>query len=170
MFFPRDVPWGGNRPPTPLRRVRGVVPALGFAFLPLTATSPATDLKVAANTIENAHYRVQVDPLTGAVREWLDKDLGHDFAGSYRGWGIGQYVYEWVDSPLGRQELFAGDFSHEDFGTWAADSPFRHAATEQVSVQPHAPPRAGYPRTGVARSRARAVSPSWSSSRTQVSR
>lgn len=136
MFFPRDVPWGGNRPPTPLRRVQGVVPALGFAFLPLTAISPATDLKVATNTIENAHYRVQVDPLTGAVREWLDKDLGHDFAGSYRGWGIGQYVYEWVDSPLGRQELFAGDFSHEDFGTWAVNPPFRHATAEEVSVQP----------------------------------
>jgi alpha-mannosidase len=134
MFFPRDVPWGGNRPPTPLRRVRGEVPALGFAFLPLAGIS-APDLKVGPNEIENAHYRVRLDPISGAVGEWFDKDLGHDFAGSYRGWGIGQYVYEWLESPRGRQELFVGDFSHEDFGTWEADPPFRYAAAAEVAVQ-----------------------------------
>src|SRR6185437_1625513 len=136
MFFPRDVPWGGNRPTTPLRRVRGEVPALGFAFLPLSATAPATDLQVGPDLIENAYYRVRIDPATGAVREWLDKDLGRDFAGSYQGWGIGQYVYEWVDSPLGRQELFAGDFSHENFGVWAANPPFRRVSADEVVVRP----------------------------------
>ncbi|HXT34689.1 MAG TPA: hypothetical protein VN837_03840, partial [Chloroflexota bacterium] len=136
MFFPRDVPWGGNRPATPLRRVRGEVPALGFAFLPLSATAPATDLQVGPDLIENAYYRVRIDPATGAVREWLDKDLGRDFAGSYQGWGIGQYVYEWVDSPLGRQELFAGDFSHENFGVWAANPPFRRVSADEVVVRP----------------------------------
>ncbi|HVA91071.1 MAG TPA: hypothetical protein VNL71_14655, partial [Chloroflexota bacterium] len=136
MFFPRDVPWGGNRPATPLRRVQGEVPALGFAFLPLTAAAPATDLRVAPDLIENAHYRVRIDAATGAVSEWFDKDLGRDFAGSYRGWGIGQYVYEWVDSPLGRQELFAGDFSHESFGVWGTNPPFRHASATEVLVRP----------------------------------
>ena len=28
MFFPRDVPWGGNRPVGPVRRVKGTVPAI----------------------------------------------------------------------------------------------------------------------------------------------
>jgi hypothetical protein len=112
------------------------VPALGFAFLPLAAPTPAADLKVEPNLIENAHYRVRIDAGTGAIREWFDKDLGRDFAGSYKGWGIGQYVYEWLDSPLGRQELFAGDFSHEDFGVWGADPPFRHAVADEVSVRP----------------------------------
>jgi hypothetical protein len=135
MFFPRDVPWGGNRPATPLRRVRGEVPALGFAFLPLQEKPTASDLKVGPNLIENAHYRVRIDPATGAIAEWLDKDLRHDFAGSYRGWGIGQYVYESLDSPQGRGELFAGDFSHEDFGTWGANPPFRYASAGEVRVQ-----------------------------------
>jgi alpha-mannosidase len=136
MFFPRDVPWGGNRPPTPLHRVQGEVPALGFAFLPLASTPSATDLKVGPNQIENAHYRVRIDSVTGAVSEWFDKDLEHDFAGSYKGWGIGRYVYESVESPLGRQELFVGDFSHEDFGTWVANPPFRQAVAREVSVRP----------------------------------
>ncbi|HWE62473.1 MAG TPA: hypothetical protein VHB98_12240, partial [Chloroflexota bacterium] len=135
MFFPRDVPWGGNRPQTPLRRVRGEVPALGFAFLPLAAKPAAADLQVGPNLIENAYYRVRIDPATGALIEWFDKDLRHDFAGSYRGWGIGQYVYEWVDSPSGRGELFAGDFSHEDFGTWRANPPFLYATASQIRVQ-----------------------------------
>jgi hypothetical protein len=136
MFFPRDVPWGGNRPATPLRRVQGEVPGLGFAFFPLASTPTATDLKVGPNLIENAHYRVRIDSVTGAVSEWFDKDLEHDFAGSYNGWGIGQYIYESLESPLGRQELFLGDFSHDDFGTWGAHPPFRQAVAGEVSVRP----------------------------------
>jgi hypothetical protein len=135
MFFPRDVPWNGNRPPTPLRRVQGDVPGCGFAFLPLDQTPSGDDLAAAPHVIENAHYRVRLDPATGAVAEWHDKDLGHDFAGTYRGWGIGQYVYEWVDPAAGRKALFDDDFSHEDFGVWGADPPFHHATAREVVVQ-----------------------------------
>jgi hypothetical protein len=111
MFFPRDVPWNGNRPPTPLRRVQGDVPGCGYAFLPLGQTPSGDDPAVAPHVIENAHYRVRLDPATGAVAEWRDKDLGHDFAGTYRGWGIGQYVYEWLDAAAGRKALFDDDDS-----------------------------------------------------------
>jgi len=136
MFFPRDVPWNGNRPPTPLRRVQGEAPGCGFAFIPLDATPSGDDLSVALHTIENAHYRVRLNPETGAVAEWLDKDLGHDFAGAYRGWGIGQYIYEWVDPEAGRKALFDDDFSHEDFGVWGAHPPFHHATVRTAQVQP----------------------------------
>jgi alpha-mannosidase len=136
QFFPRDVPWGGNRPVTPLRRVRGEVPALGFAFLPLASAAPAADLHAEPGMIENAHYRIRVDPATGALAEWFDKDLAYNFAGTYRGWGLGQYVYESVDSPLGRGALFAGDFSHPDFGVWGATPPFHSTTATEVWVQP----------------------------------
>ncbi len=135
MFFPRDVPWGGNRPPTPLRRVRGQVPGLGYAFLPLATEAPFADLSVAPYQIENAHYRVRIDPARGAVVEWYDKSLGHNFAGSYRGWGLGQYIYEWVDSPEGRNAVYVGDFSHEEFGIWAADPPFQQNVASEVHVE-----------------------------------
>ena len=133
-FFPRDVPWGGLRPPTPLRRVEGTVPGFGYAFLPIVATPDETDLNTGARTIENAHYRLSIDPATGALREWFDKDLGHDFAGSYQGWGIGQYVYEWVGSPQQRDALFYGDFAAEDFGHGVTDTPFVRETVREVHV------------------------------------
>ena len=55
------------------------------------------------------------------------RSSGHDFAGEYQGWGIGQYVYERVDSPEGRQALFWGDFSTEDFGYGRTDTPWQRS-------------------------------------------
>ncbi len=136
MFFPRDVPWGGNRPPSPRRRVSGEVPALGFAFLKLSGKPGEDDLVAEPHLIENAHYRVRVDTKTGAVAEWFDKDLNHDFAGSYEGWGIGQYVYEWVASELGRDDIFRMDFSLDEFGIGNTDTPFRYATVRDVTIGP----------------------------------
>lgn len=136
-FFPRDVSWGGARPQTPTKRIEGEVPGFGYAFLPLNATPLAEDIKGATNVIENAHYRIVIDPDTGSVAEWLDKDLNHDFAGTYEGWGIGQYIYEWVDSPKQREALFYADFSDENFGYGITDTPFRREVASKVQV--HAP-------------------------------
>ncbi|MGH2532313.1 MAG: glycosyl hydrolase-related protein [Thermomicrobiales bacterium] len=133
-FFPRDIPWGGLRPETPMRRVAGEVPGFGYAFLPLAETPPVEDPRADGTTIENAHYRVRIDPATGAVSEWVDKGLNHDFAGDYQGWGIGQYVYEWVDSADGRNALFVGDFSMEDFGYGRTDTPWVRETASAVTL------------------------------------
>ncbi len=134
-FFPRNVPWGGVRPPTEFRRITGDVPGFGFAFLPLSAQPTGDDLSVAPTMIENAHYRLRIDPATGALAELFDKDLGHDFASRYQGWGIGQYVYERVESPEGRQALFWGDFSMEDFGYGRTDTPWQRSSVSDVVVE-----------------------------------
>jgi len=134
MFMARDIPWGGLRPPTPLRRLTGLVPALGHAFLSLDQSPVGDDLRVGPNLIENKHYRVRVDPVSGGIDEWLDKELGYDFAGSYRGWRPAQYVYERVDSVEDRDALFSADFSHEDFGVGRTDTPFRYAVGTAVKV------------------------------------
>lgn len=136
MFFPPDVPWGGNRPRTPLRRVGGTVPGWGFAFVPLSAVPRGEDLNGGPNLIENAHYRIRIDPDTGALAEWLDKESNHDFAGTYRSWGLGQLVYERVDAPDARDVLFKGDFSMEEFGVWGTQVPFRYATATSVKVHP----------------------------------
>ena len=133
-FFPRDVPWGGDRPATPLRAVTGEVPGFGYAFLPLSSQPAAADLAVGEHTIENAHYRVRLNSATGAIAEWLDKDLSHDFAGTYQQWGIGQYIYERVESPEDRQALFWGDFSMEDFGYGRTDTPWQRWTTSSVTI------------------------------------
>jgi hypothetical protein len=133
-FFPRDVSWGGHRPHTPLLRISGIVPGFGYAFLPMEAQPAADDLRAEELSIENAFYRVRVDPDTGSIAEWIDKSSGHNFAGTYDRFGPGQYVYEWVDSPDQRNSLFIGDFSAEDFGVRLTDTPFRREVASQVTV------------------------------------
>jgi alpha-mannosidase len=136
MFFPRDVPWGGNRPATPMRRVEGQVPGWGYAFLPLSSEPRGDDLHSGQTMIENSFYRVRVDPLTGALAEWIDKHSGHNFAGKYHDWGLGQFIYERVDAANPRLVLFQADFSHEDIGTWGTSVPFLHLTVTSVKVHP----------------------------------
>ena len=133
MYFPRDVPWGGKRPPAPIGHAEGVVPGFGYAFLPLGEVS-GDDLACGPGLIENAHYRVRVDPLGGGLAELHDKDLDHDFAGDYQGWRPGQYVYEWLDDPRGRDALFTLDFSRLDCGHRHTDTPFQRESVETVTV------------------------------------
>jgi alpha-mannosidase len=136
MFFPKGVPWGGERPITPVRRVEGEVPGFGYAFLKVAAEPNGSDIATGPGTIENAHYRIRVDEKTGALAEFYDKDQGHDFAGKYRGWGVGEYIYEWIDSPKGRQSMFELDFSREDAGIRHKDVPFRYETATSVKVHP----------------------------------
>ena len=133
-FFPRDVPWGGFRPETPYRRVTGTVPGMGYAFLPVTSQPSESDLNAGENSIENSRYKVTLNPETGAVAEWIDKALDHDFAGSYQGWQIGQYVYERVESDDGRQALFWGDFSAPDFGYGRTDTPWQRWTVDSAVI------------------------------------
>jgi hypothetical protein len=136
MFFPKGVPWGGERPITPVRRVEGEVPGFGYAFLKVAAEPEGSDVVVGPGTLENAHYRIRIDERTGALAEFFDKDQGHDFAGDYRGWGVGEYVYEWIDSEKGREAMFTLDFSREDAGVRYRDVPYRYERATKVTVQP----------------------------------
>ncbi len=133
-LFPRNVPWGGVRPATAFRRISGTVPGFGYVFLPLDAAPAGDDLASGKHTIENAYYRITVDPKTGALAEWYDKELNKNLASSYQGWGLGQYVYERVESDEGRQALFYGDFSLPDFGYGRTDTPWDRSTVTAVSV------------------------------------
>lgn len=135
MFVPRGVPWGGEKPDPGDHHVAGRVPAMGAAFLPLDAAPAEDDLGAGREgTIENEFYRVRVDPSSGALTEWFDKVLERDFAGTHEGFGVGEYVYERVDSPRGRDAIFAGDFSDPYFGNWGTDAPFRRQGPRRVTV------------------------------------
>src|SRR5439155_18234809 len=65
QFFPPNVPWGGALPHVRTRRVRAELPGFGYAFVSPEVPAPSDDLLTGANAIENAHYRVEVDPQTG---------------------------------------------------------------------------------------------------------
>jgi hypothetical protein len=132
-FFNRGSSWGGARPIPKLRRVAGTIPPMGYAFLPLAAPA-ADDLGAGPNMIENRHYRLTVDPGTGALAELYDKQQGHDFAAAYRGWWPGQYIYEEVDSPEQRLAINNYDFSHPDFFIGHRDTPWKRSVASKVTV------------------------------------
>ena len=134
MFFPRDVPWGGARSLETVRVARAELPANGWAWVAFeeAPVDRADDLKGDGATIENEHYLVEIDPATGGLLRWVDKALGHDFAGEQNGHRLGQYVYERTDGD--RTALFADNFSEWDFGVWPREVPLRYATPSRVTV------------------------------------
>jgi alpha-mannosidase len=136
MFVPRGLSWG-VKSELEGKRIEGTVPGFGYAFLPISESPLGNDLRGKDLTIENAYYRITINPKTGGLKEWYDKKIGHDFAGNYRGWDIGQYIHETVDSPKGRDILFLSDWFHEDFGTYPESTPFvQKTATKVVVGEP----------------------------------
>jgi len=133
-FFNRRSSWGGPRPYPAIRRVAGVVPPMGFAFIDLKGGVPGPDLKASGNTIENAHYRVTIDPATGAIAEFFDKAQSHDFAGEYQGWRPGQYAYETVDSPDDRLAIADISFDKPEFFTGHKDTPWKREVATKVTL------------------------------------
>lgn len=133
MFVPRGLSWG-IKSDMEGKRVEGTVPGFGYAFLPISNRPSGNDLKGYEYTIENSFYKITVNPKTGGLNEWYDKEMDHDFASNYRSWDIGQYVYEIVDSPKGRDTLFESDWANEDFGTRPLDTPFVQKTATKIIV------------------------------------
>ncbi|MBV7504371.1 hypothetical protein KW850_03720 [Bacillus sp. sid0103] len=133
MFMPRGLTWG-IKPDEEGRRVEGTVPAFGYKFLPLTDGPNGEDLQGSGLSIENAYYRISVNPKTGGLSEWYDKTLKYDFAGTYRNWEPGQFVYEWVDDPKGRDAIYASDWSNEYFGQGLTDTAFVQETAHEIEV------------------------------------
>lgn len=134
-FFHRNTTWGGARPIPPVRRVAGRIPASGYAFLKVSDGVKADDLKAEGNVIENAHYRVEVDPQTGAIKSLFDKAANHDFSGNYQGWTPGQYIYETVDSPEDRLAIANIDFAHPNFFEGRTDTPWVRETATRVTLK-----------------------------------
>lgn len=133
-FFTRETGWGGNKPVTPLQRLRGTVPPMGYTFLSSEDEAPARDLKTLEDGVENAFYRIRVNPDTGALAEWFDKTLDHDFAGSYQNLGSGQYLYETVTSDEDRLAIATMDFSLPNFYVGETGTPWQRRSASQVTV------------------------------------
>ena len=145
-FFPRGVPWGGDKPETPSRRLRLRLPAFGYAFVDLDQTAADDDLVATGHAIENEYYRIEVDPVSGGLAVVYDKRQGRDFAGTYRGWRVGQLIHQQVDETApgydpasatpGRDVINSGwDFSRvPEFGAWNTDVRFRQEEPSGVTV------------------------------------
>jgi len=135
--YPRDISGDNPKPfkpeETPL--VDMTLPAFGYQVVAPTLPALAGDARAGEGVIANRWYHVEIDPATGGLTSWFDKELGRELAG--RGpWRFGQYVYELTAGSEGRRALFAGDFTQEWFGTPRRDTPFRRYGPDQVTVGP----------------------------------
>ncbi len=73
------------------------VPPLGFKILRIeTSGRPRPPQPKAADslTLENAFYKLRVDPKKGAIKSLLDKETGEELVDPQCPWDLGQCIYE----------------------------------------------------------------------------
>ena len=112
------------------------LPAFGYATIAPRALAPDAHACLGEGFIENAWYRLRIDPATGGLLSWYDKELNRELINTDSLWRFGQYIYEWVDHPDDRRAIFALDFDREDFGIRHADTPFRRSGPSEVEIMP----------------------------------
>ncbi len=112
------------------------LPPFGYEVLDYQQLPKEPDLRVGEGMLENRWYRVRVDPTTGGLTSWYDKELGRELVDDQSPWKLGQYLYEWIDSAADRQTMFSFNYDSEDFGDRYTDTPFRRHGPGNVDVMP----------------------------------
>jgi hypothetical protein len=112
------------------------LPPFGYAVVPYRQLEVSPAARAGEGLIENQWYRVTLDPLTGAIRSWWDKELGRELLDQTSPWRGAHFVYEWIDHPDDRRALFALNFDRADFGVRHTDTPFRRSGPTQVELLP----------------------------------
>jgi alpha-mannosidase len=87
------------------------VPALGYKcyrIITLDQEKPVSFMeKNTQPVLENGYYRLEIDPHTGAIASWLDKQGNIELVDHNGPWQLGQYIYEKLD---GSRDTFKGKF------------------------------------------------------------
>ena len=112
------------------------LPAFSYAVIAPRSLEAAPDSAIGEGRIENRWYRLRIDPQTGGLLSWYDKELERELVKADDLWRFGQYIYEWVDHPDDRRAIFALDFDREDFGVRHQDTPFRRSGPTAVEIMP----------------------------------
>lgn len=115
--------------------LQATLPPFSYQVIVPTPVRPA-DVGVGNGRIENQWYRIEIDPQTGGLRSWYDKELGRELTASDKAYQLGQYLYEWVDSDQDRLAIYAEDFTKEWYGDRIMDTPFRRQGATQVAIAP----------------------------------
>src|SRR5690606_8007866 len=112
------------------------LPPFGYQVVAYHTLEEARGTAIGEGVIANRWYRVEIDPVTGGLRSWYDRELRRELARQDGPWRFGQYIYEWIDHPDDRRALFALDFDREDFGVRFTDTPFRRQGPTMVELLP----------------------------------
>ncbi len=109
------------------------VPAMGFAT---ASVGPPTGAVAGADgvSLENEWYRIALDPATGGLASWYDKDQERELVSGGGPWRFAQYVYETVDSLAGRAAIFDLDLSRFDHGVAHRDTPWNRRGPDDVRI------------------------------------
>lgn len=133
--FREDAPLQAD-PPSQMV-ITATVPAFGYTVVTAAESEISPEERVGDGVIENKWYRAVVDTKTGGLQSWYDKELGRELASQHGLWKLGQYIYEWVDSPKDRLSIYRLDyFNRDDFGERFTDTPFRRQGPVEVEVLP----------------------------------
>ena len=132
--YREDPPLIGDAPKDLL--LEATLPAFGYEVIAPGRINAPPDAHIGEGTLENRWYRLRIDPQTGGLLSWFDKQLDRELVAQDDIWRFGQYIYEWVDHPDDRRAIFALDFDREDFGVRHTDTPFRRSGPTAVEVLP----------------------------------
>lgn len=117
--------------------LKGVLPAFSYHVIGPTQADSPSRARLGEGIIENQWYKIEIDPVSGGLRSWYDKEIGRELVARSGPWQWGQYVYEWVDHPRGHAAIFTGNFADEkNFGTPRLDTPFHRQGPAQVQLAP----------------------------------
>ncbi len=112
------------------------LPAFSYATIAPQSVAAGDAAILGEGGIENRWYRLRLDPVSGGLLSWYDKELQRELVNADDLWRFGQYIYEWVDHPDDRRAIFALDFDREDFGVRHKDTPFRRGGPSAVEIMP----------------------------------
>ena len=112
------------------------LPGFSYAVVAPKSIESASSAAIGEGCIENRWYRLRLDPVSGGLLSWYDKELERELVNADDLWRFGQYIYEWVDHPDDRRAIFALDFDREDFGIRHKDTPFRRGGPSAVEIMP----------------------------------
>jgi Glycosyl hydrolases family 38 N-terminal domain/Glycosyl hydrolases family 38 C-terminal domain len=103
------------------------VPPLGFRTyrIEVSREAPleAPDSPRPSDLLENAFYRMEISPQTGAVRSLKDRETGRELVDASAPWQLGQFIYERMDD---REEFNRPSFQSK--------SPFRRTTLRKVQL------------------------------------
>jgi hypothetical protein len=116
--------------------IDGTLAPFSYQVMPYTSLREPAEAMVSEGIAENKWYRIELDPATGGLKSWYDKELKRELASQSGPWRFGQYVYEWVDDPADRRAIFAVDYSRDDFGIRHTKTAFRRSGPTSVEVMP----------------------------------
>lgn len=112
------------------------LPPFGYKVIVPCEKNKYKDTYIDSYVLENRWYKIKVDQYKGTLISWYDKELKKELISKEDSIGLGEYIYERVDSKDGRDTIFKLDFDRDDFGIRNKNTPFIRTMPYKVKLMP----------------------------------